>query len=1017
VDKPDRWQDISRLYHAALDWDADQRAAFLHEACAGDEALRREVESLLAQGSDAKLFMSTPALDEIAQTIARSNRASLIGEQLGPYKLLASLGSGGMGEVYRARDTNLHREVALKILPEVFAADPDRLARFKREAQVLASLNHPNIGSIHGFEESSGVRALVLELVEGPTLADRVADGPLSLDEALPIARQIAEAIEAAHELGVVHRDLKPANIKLRPDGVVKVLDFGLAKALDSKSAPAAGASAAPAAMTSGASTLPGFILGTAPYMSPEQARGLVVDARADVWAFGCVLYEMLAGRVAFAGDTVSDTIAAILDREPDWTALPHATPPGIRRLLRRCLEKDSNRRVHAIADARIELDDVMTAAANWPRAIGNGGLRFAWILSIVLAGLIASVTTGLVVGRLKGRSNTRPPHTNRVLVDVAPADQLAGWPELHPTRTALAISPDGRHLVFSGVKGGQQQLYVRAMDQLEAIPILGTEGGHNPFFSPDGNWVGFWASQVKRGEPSALYGELKKVPLSGGPAVKLCIAPAIVGASWGTDDGIVFGDGAGYLSRVSAGGGTKQGLLRLSRGENRHGLPHVLPGGHAVLFTIQRDEGRWDNARVAVLSIATKELKVLLEGGADARYLPTGHLVYVHAGTLMAVSFDLKRLEVTGAPIAIVDGIMQAETRVAASSIERSLSVKLTDTGAAQFSVSQSGALVYVLGGVAPDGNSSLVWVDRHGAVAPIATPPGTYFAPRLSPDGGRLAVSNGKDRNVWIGDLSRGTWNPLTKDGGIWSAWSPDGKRVTFFAPAGSASPPGLFSLLTDGRSAAARLSTDDPWKAAGKAAEWSPGSWSPDGQLLASVKITPAKSGAEIWLQGRVGGERQWRPGFQNPISDRYPEFSPDGHWLAYTSNEFGSDQVYVQRYPGSGPAQQVTTEGGSQPAWARNGRELFYTVADRRGRNIVRMMAVDVTPGPTMTIGAPRMLFEGPFLVGTPLRNYDVTPDGTRFVMAQVIEPPVPPLTQIVVVENWFEELKRLVPPKP
>ena len=616
------------------------------------------------------------------------------GTKLAHYEILEPIGKGGMGEVYRARDGKLGRDVAIKVLPEEFAKDKERLSRFQREAKLLASLNHPNIASIYGLEESDGVKALVLELVEGPTLAERIAEGPIPVEEALPIARQIAEALEAGHEAGVIHRDLKPANIKTKEDGTVKVLDYGLAKALEGDSPSGADSELSQSPTLTRQGTQSGVILGTAAYMSPEQAKGKRVDKRADIWAFGAVVYEMLTGKRAFAGEDVSDTLAAVLRAEPDLDALPVETPESLRLVLRLCLSKDVTRRFQSIGDVRLAMEGAFETTATQGAVSQPVGWRPSMGMATAAA-LLLGVITGVGLWSVMHREPTPRP-VARFSLPLPPGDSLTGR-----GRHVVALSSDGTRLVYSA----NQQLYLRAMDQIEATPVRGTEGGaRSPFFSPEGEWVGFWAE-----------GQLKKVAIRGGAPVSLCEAQIPWGARWGADDTIVFGQrGAGIL-RVSANGGTPEVLIPLEGTEEVGHGPQVLPGEKAMLFTLG-DGTNWDDAQIVVHSLETGERKVLIEGGRDARYVATGHLVYVLDGTLLAVPFDVDELEVTGGPIPMAEGVMTAGSR----------------TGAAHFSVSDTGALVYVAGSDRAD--RTLVWVDRDGREEALAAEPRAYISTYLS-------------------------------------------------------------------------------------------------------------------------------------------------------------------------------------------------------------------------------------------------------------------------------------------
>jgi serine/threonine-protein kinase len=672
------------------------------------------------------------------------------GTRLGPYEVTGQIGAGGMGEVYRARDTKLARDVAIKVLPGPFVADVERAARFEREARTLAALNHPNIGGIYGLEESNGAMALILELVEGPTLADRVAQSALPVDDALAIARQIAEALEAAHDHGIVHRDLKPANIKLRPDGTVKVLDFGLAKAFDASPAPASSLSLSPT-ITSPATQL-GVILGTAPYMAPEQARGKPVDKRADMWAFGCVLFEMLTGRRTFDGQDVTDTIAAIVRGEPDWTSLPGGTPPQIRRLLKRCLAKDPKQRLREAGSAIVEIDEARTAAHD-PDTSPPAAVPF-WQRPKTAAAIgflvAAAVGAGAWVAA-RPASGSKP--VLRFSIPLGPETNFSAT-----GRHVVAISPQGTHVAYVA----NQQIYMRALNQFESTPVRGTQGlgadfGRSPFFSPDGKWLGFWGD-----------GALKRVAVTGGAPVTLANVGNPWGAWWGEDEKILYGQRDG-IWEVPAAGGTPHRLIEAKDGEAVHG-PQRLPDDEWLLFTVRPSKvPNWEQARIVVQSLTTGERKVLIEGGRDGRYLSSGHIVYASEAVLYAVPFDARTQRVTGGAISLVEGVGDASNT----------------TGAAHYSVSATGSLVYtnIAGG---EGTPvSFVWVDRAGRETPVAARARPYQEFTLSPDGNRVAVRVADETpDVWIYDLTRQTETRLTFDESVevFPTWTPDGRRIAF-------------------------------------------------------------------------------------------------------------------------------------------------------------------------------------------------------------------------------------------
>jgi hypothetical protein len=853
--------------------------------------------------------------------------------------------------VYQAHDTKLGRDVAIKVLPEAFAHDPDRLSRFQREAKMLAALNHPAIATIYGLEQSNDTSYLVMELVSGETLQQRVArEGRLPIEEALGLCRQIAEALEAAHEKGIIHRDLKPANVKVTPDGKVKVLDFGLAKAYaggESDSDP----SNSPT--LSAAGTMQGVILGTAAYMSPEQARGKAVDKRTDIWAFACVLYELLSGQQAFQGDTVTEILAAVLRGEPDWSALPATTSTTARALLRRCLQKDKALRLRDAGDASIEIQEALTAPSVSPT--GTGPATRGWKHPVVLglAVLVGAVVAALAIWTLKP---TTPPPSRPVIrftITLPPGQQLADQP-------AVALSPDGLHLAYVANQGGSQQLHLRAMDALDARPIPGTEGATQPFFSSDGQGLGFFAD-----------GKLKTVSVTGGAALTLGeVTHNAFGASWSSQGMIAFGPSVTSLQYLSDAGGAPQPLTRLEQGEIYHGWPEFLPGGKALLFAVRRPPG----FQVDVQSVGAGGRRKLIPVGTRPMYALSGHLIYAQAGTLMAVPFDPQRLLVTGPPVPMVEEVLQTAT-----------------DGAAQYTVSATGSLVYVRGNprAAP---SSLVWVDRQGREQPLRAPARVYSTPRLSPDEQYVAVTVvGSESNIWVVDLARGGLTKLTSQGSgnYMGAWTPDSKRIAFISTKDG--PFNIFLQRADGSGGLERLISSENSQ--------HPDSWSPDGQRLAFYEINP-DTGFDISVLGIA--DRKVQPFLHTPFNELGAQFSPDGRWLAYLSDESGRNEIYVRPYPGPDPKRQISTDGGVEPMWNRNGRELFY----RSGN---AMMAVNITAQARFEAGTPQRLFEGSYL---PV--YDVSRDGQRFLMIKPSEPALAAPTQINVVLNWSEELKQKVP---
>ena len=869
------------------------------------------------------------------------------GTRFGPFEVVAALGAGGMGEVYRARDARLKRDVALKILPDVFAADPDRLARFQREAEVLASFVHPHIAGIHGIEEANGVRALVLELVEGETLAERIARGALPLDEAVPIARQITEALEAAHERGIVHRDLKPANIKMTPDGVVKVLDFGLARLTEEAAARGAEGPAGDHPSMSPTITSPammtgaGVILGTAAYMSPEQAKGRPTDRRGDIWAFGCVLYEMLTGKRAFEGEDVSDTLAAVLRADPRWAELASDTPPAIRRLLRRCLQKDPKRRLQHIGDARLELDEPDDGRSE-PRLAVERRRRPLWpfLAATAAVAVLAGFTGWALVPR------TAPAQIRRYTIPVPASARftIVGGSD-------VALSPDGRTLVYAEPSFG---LFMRRTDGLVFEPVRGTEGASAPFFSPDGAWIGFRAD-----------GKLKKVPAEGGLAVTICDAPDRMRATWGDDGSIILVGNPGDLFKVSSNGGVPQLILKSDAG-GPFAQPHFVRGSKAVLVRTGPLPGR-----IEAVDLQTLARHTLVEG-TKPQVAATGDLLFEQRGAIWAVKFDATRLAVTGAPVPVVESVRAAG-------------------GNPQFSTAGDGTLAYIAS--AAQEIRSLVWIDRAGKATAALEAKDGFQSPRLSPEGRRVAVSiqEGSNLGLWTYEFERGTRLRLTTTGSSRrTVWSPDGTQVAFYSTPERAAEQDLYVVASTG---------GEPTRLLERPGLQFPDTWSPDGRVLVFEELEVGTVRRDLWVL--PVGEAA-RPLLATRFYERGAVFSPDGKWLAFVTDESGRDEVYIQPFPGPGAKVPMSNNGGLQPMWSRDGRELFYREGDW-------MMAVAVTLDP-FKVGGPRKLFEFPgttYNLDQNFADYDVAPDG-RFLAIQA-DTAAP--DEIHVVLNWTEELRR------
>ena len=952
------WHRVKEIVQAALARTPAERIAFAQRMCGDDASLRAEVESLLAAIERAGSFIEQPAIPSPSVTFPAGwvpdvgRRALEPGAPLGPYTILEFVGAGGMGEVYRARDGNLNRDVALKVRPAAFALDPDRFARFKREAQILAALNHPNIASIYGLESSDGIQALVLELIEGPTLASRIGRGRIPVSEALSIAKQIAEGLEAAHNRGIIHSDLKPANIKLRPDGTVKILDFGLAKALDAVDANSSASDAVPVASPS--ITQAGLIFGTAAYMSPQQARGEAVDKRTDLWAFGCVLYETLTGRPAFNADTVEDILAAVMSREPDWSLLPAETPAPVVRLLHKCLEKNTNRRLHDIADARIEIEDVGTPA---PTAISH---KRRWPALLAIAGVLALGITGTIWrGWLPGRTTLEAaPTVKRFQIRLpsgGPVDSALSMP-LDLAQLSMAISPDGTRLVYVMERQKVLKLYLQEFDKSEPEPIAGTEGAYGPFFSPDGRWIGFFANN-----------KLQKVAVSGGEPIELCAVPNAYGGAWGPDGTIlVAADEGRRPTKVPANGGDPQPIVVIGR-QGSFRRPDILPGGKAAIVSNPL-------SGVGVLSLETGDFRLLVADAGGGQYMP-GYLVFARPGVLLAAPFDLERLALTGPESVVLEAVR----------------TEREGTSPQPHAVfSRDGTLVYAEGG-APKNDTRLVWVDRRGKVQTLGMPPRSYKTLSLSPDGRSLALIIGDPRyDLWFQDLESGTLTQRTFGAEPEQVtWTPDGKHIVFGSRRNGKR---SFAVPRDG------TSEPEPFPF---------GSYSPDGRLVATVQGNP-DTGLDLWVHPVVG-EKTLKPFLQTRFTEAGPRFSPDGRWIAYGSDETGQYEIYVRPYPGPGGKWQISTDGGVHVIWSQDGKELFY-------RNGPKWMSVAVTLKPEFTAGPPRLLFEGPYaLVGS--QSYDVAPDGQRFLVLEPVEKELAPVTYFNVVLNWFEDVKKKAAPTP
>jgi len=888
-----------------------------------------------------------------------------------------------MGEVYRATDTNLKRQVAIKVLPDTMATDSERLARFQREAEVLASLNHPHIAAIHGLERAGGQTALVMELVDGPTLADRVTQGPIPLDETLHIAKQIAEALEAAHEHGIIHRDLKPANIKLRPDGTVKLLDFGLAKAIEGSGGPGGkiALTNSPTITSPAMMTGVGVILGTAAYMSPEQAKGRVVDKRSDVWAFGAVVYEMLTGRRAFEGDDVSDTLARILMKEPDWTTLPADTPAPLRRLLRRCLEKDRKRRLDSAADARLEIEEALTApaASDGPTADSRVLTRRRALPWTVAAIFGAALISGLVLWA-PWRAATVPA-PRRLLASIGAGAALSPGPG-----AAVVLSPDGTTLAFVAQQANLSRLFVRPLDQLQAAPLAGTEGAASPFFSPDGRWIAFFAN-----------GKLKKIGVSGGAVIPLCDAVNGRGGTWSDNDTIIFAGGPPTLMRVGSNGGTPTSIGAVVPGPTTGQLwPQALPRRQGLLYTEQLMLANANAANVVVVPLSGGTPKVVARDSHFGRYVPTGHLVYLQRGTLFAVRFDLDRLETMGEAVPVVEGVL----------------TNLSTSGA-QVAFSADGTLVYVPG-VAATPASAIDWLARDGKTSVLRQTKADWTSPRFSPDGQRLAldISDGKQRDIWVYELARDTLTQLTFDPNQDTGphWSPDGRHLLFSSDRGKPGVSNLYLINADGTGDATRL-TDSSQVQVGS-------SWHPTGKFVSFMEQSGMGQGQmdlmilpmdEDAVRGSVPG-KPW-VFLTSPAIKVLPTFSPDGRWIAYASTEAGGTvfDVYVRPFPGPGGMRRVSYDGGGHPRWSIDSRELLFV----KYPSTVMVAPYNVVFD-SFNVDKPRPWSPTSIRSAGLPSPYDIHPDGKRLAVLGSRDEGTAALDAVVFLFNFFDYLRKLAP---
>lgn len=969
---PERWKQITETFHAALACDEGQREAFLREISVADGGLSREVESLLAAHHSASHFGSTPI----------NPPSSLLrpGVLVGPYRVERLIGVGGMGQVYRAHDPRVQRDVALKVLSSPFTEEPERLAAVEREARLLASLNHAHIGALYGLEyidDHRGLRecALVMEFVGGEDLAERVARGPIPVPETLRIARQISEALEAAHEQGVIHCDLKPSNVKVREDGTVKLIDFGVAKVLE-HSARSTGP------VPTGAGEARPRTFGTAAYTPPERAQGKPADQRTDIWAFGVVLYEMLTGQPLYSGTTPAEILRTVSEHEPDLTALPAALPVSIHTLIGRCLTKDTRYRLQAIGEARIVIEHALAQSQLTRRAVDKpSGRTISRSVSLVIATGAVAATAMLMTWR-PWSENTPPAGPVRMSAELGIDANLAI--DATAAAPAIVLSPDGELVAFVATEGGSAipQIYIRRLDQAAATRLPGTDGAHGPFFSPDGQWIGFFAD-----------GQLRSISTAGGKTVTIGDAPNGRGGAWGPSDTIVFSpDNRPYtrLLVVRPSGGAPEPLPGPAEREWHQRWPQVLPGGKGVLYTAN-DAAGFNDADLVVQPLAAGTRKVVHRGGFHGRYVSSGHLLYVHDGALVAVAFDLDRLEVTGQPVRVLDHIISHD-----------------GTGGAQFDVSQ-GTLVY-LPGAATSTLLPIHWLGREGPTTVIRATPSSWFNLRFAPNGRRIAMQMCDEPtcDVYVYDWERDDLTQLTRDRSHDGepVWTPDGGRLTFYSERADGLTANLYWQSVDRPTEAERLTESKHVQL--------PGSWHPSGRFLAFEERRVRDTGDLMILPIEGDEQSGWKPAtptvfLSTPANEREPMFSPDGRWLAYSSNESGRYEVYVRPFPGPGTRSIVSEGGGSHPTWSRISQELYY------GTRTGQIMSASYTAqGDTFRVERARPWAEARYAVRGPNRMFDLHPDGRRFAVAPAQSTSVGRRDHLSFILNFAEELRRLAP---